>query len=391
MAARAEFPSRTHCLWSHAVRSMKKRVRAKSALSVLPPHQLHVVWSWTLCALTVAGVWLRPSTTQAQPESRAQTPPTWAVRVDANSRCAADSNFSSTLSDPIPPIQRASVDTAELIATVDVKREGNLQHASVQVFDQILKSPAGARDLTLPMAPCRETAEALSLIISVLVEAGRAPLAPALPPPPDPPPERPEPPPPHTEPEPQPRKHSTWEGKRYAWLGPKAGHDLTLQAGVGYGVLPGAYYGGTVGWGIRSARIWPIWLSATGFLPSVSDGGRGEFSAFYGSISVCPLTGTRARWRGQLCPSFATGVLRGEGKRLPSQNERSLPIALLGLEIKGDLRIAGPLALSLTGRLEAPLMRPNFAYDRLDGSSAQIFQTAPVTLTLLGGLSLVFR
>lgn len=373
---------------------MKKKVRSTLAISGTTLHQCLRGFSWTsrvvLCALGLsAAAQMDAVGTHAQ-DARPPSLPSWAVQVSSDSRCAADSDFAAQLGEPIPGPQRATAQEAELLATVSVHREGTTQLASVQVFDRILQSQAGARELSLPMASCRETAEALSLVISVLVEAGRTPQftepAPLVPPPPPPPPE-----PEARPPEPVNEKPSARVPKRYAWLGPKAGHDLTAQAGIGWGLLPSTYYGGTVGWGIRTAKLWPIWLSATGWLPQTSDDGRGEFSAFYGSVSVCPLTGQRGRLRGQLCPSFAGGVLKASGKGLATNEEQHAPLLLLGLEMKSDFRIAGPLALAVTGRAEAPLTHPKFAYDRLGGSRAEIFEPAPVNLTLTFGLSLIFR
>jgi hypothetical protein len=348
---------------------------------------------------------LRPSPAEAQAaEPAPQAPPTWAVQVDPQSRCAADADFAATLADPIPPRQRASVADAELVATVHVSRTPQALQASIQVFDRVLQSSAGARELTLPLTDCAQAADALSLVIGVLVEAGRTqPARPPepVPPPPPPPPELPPPEPPRGEEEeepapPPPEPPKVPEPKRYAWLGPRAGHDLAFQAGIGGGLLPGVYGGGSFGWGIRPAHAWPIWLSATGFWPQSASDQRGRFSALYGGISVCPLTGARGRISAQVCPSFSAGALWAEGRKLLTTKDRSLAQAFVGLELRGDLRIAGPLSLALTGRLDVPLIRQNFTYRRPGGDtspaeSVTIHRVAPVTLALLAGIALHFR
>ncbi|MFT3923077.1 MAG: hypothetical protein QM778_11120 [Myxococcales bacterium] len=361
----------------------------------MTPQRLSLALILSLGAAQVAPC--SPALSRVQAQDVAGTsaqPPTWAVRVDPSSRCASDPRFAADVAEPIPPAQRASVDSAELVAAVTLSRANGGLHANIQVYDRVLQSQAGARELDLPLASCRETADSIALVIGVLVEAGRT--APTPPAPPDEPPPPPPPPPPEEEPEeeepeqvapPEPEP----ERKRYAWLGPKAGHDLTIQAGVGWGLLPGAYAGGTVGWGIRAPRVWPIWLSGTGFLPKESADHRGRFSSVYGGIAVCPVHAERGAVRGQLCPSFAAGAIWAEGQQLANQRAKTAAIALVGLDLKGDLRLAGPLALSLTGRLEVPLLRQKFAYNQVGGQTGEIYEVAPLTLTLLAGLSLLFR
>jgi hypothetical protein len=95
--------------------------------------------------------------------------------------------------------------------------------------------------------------------------------------------------------------------------------------------------------------------------------------------------------RGQICPSFSAGMLWADGRQLPNARDRDEVTALVGLEFKADFRLVGPLAFSLTGRGEVPLLRQKFAYNRLGGETVEIHQVAPLTLSLLGGLSLLFR
>jgi hypothetical protein len=392
---------------------MKKKVRSPVAPSAATPCRLLSIRIRLLCALIVSWLMLVASPTprrghflawntrahaQAEPSNR--EPPTWAVQVDPRSRCAADPDFAPTLAEPIPPRQRASAESAELVATVTISREANALHASVQVFDQVLRSPAGSRELSLPVSGCAEAADALALVIGVLVEAGRAaPASAERPPEPPPPPPQPPPAPPEPEPPPEPApepEEPPQPAKRYAWLGPRAGHDLAFQAGMGWGLLPGVYGGGMVGWGIRPARIWPIWISATGSWPHDSSNEHGQFSAVYGGISICPLSGVRGRWSGQVCPGFWAGAMWAQGHKLRNTLAQSEPVALLGIELKADYRIVGPLALGLTGRVAAPLIRQQFVFNRpTDAPSGTeavgIYQVAPVTITLVAGPTLHFR
>ena len=107
------------------------------------------------------------------PSAATPAPPTWALQIAPQSRCASDPEFASELAEPIPAAQRAPTSSAELVAEVSVARSGRGLSASIHVFDRVLQSEAGARELSLPLAGCRETADAISLVIGVLVEAGR--------------------------------------------------------------------------------------------------------------------------------------------------------------------------------------------------------------------------
>jgi hypothetical protein len=371
---------------------MKKKVRSHDGS--VADSRAWLRWM-AFCSLVVASLWIGPVSAQDQP-----TPPTWAVRVRSEGRCADDARFAATLSDAIPVAQLAPVDSAELVAEVTVTASGQQQHASIRVYDRVLESEAGARELDLPLSSCAATADALSLVLGVLVEAGRA--APAPVPAqqtPEPPPEPATPPP--TAPPPSPTEEEVLPARkeeqrqappqRYAWLGPRAGHDLTLLGGGGWGLLPGVYAGGTAGWGIRLANMWPIWLTATGFLPRESKDGRGRFAAVYGGVAVCPLTFASGRLRAQVCPGLSAGALWAKAKGLLVARDQKHPIALAGLDFIGDFRVAGPLALSLRVRAEVPLSRERFVYYRADGATPELHQAAPVALSLFGGLSLLFR
>ncbi|HEY6878727.1 MAG TPA: hypothetical protein VI299_11945, partial [Polyangiales bacterium] len=158
----------------------------------------------------------------------------------------------ATLAAQIPFAQRTTIDEAELVAEVSILAEGR---ARVRVWDRILQSEAGSRELQLSSGSCDDQAEALALVIGVLVEAGRgapAPVPPAATPPPPPPPP-PQPPRPARRPAPP-------KATRHAWLGPRAGHDVFAAAGVGAGLLPWPAPTATVGWGIRGTKVWPVWI-----------------------------------------------------------------------------------------------------------------------------------
>jgi hypothetical protein len=317
----------------------------------------------------------------------APSEPTWAIEIQPNSRCAADPEFVARLSAQIPHGQRAPLETAELRARVFV---GPDLSARINVLDQFSRREAGERDVSLPRGNCERTADALALVIAVMVEAGRG----SFPTEPkdkvdEPPPRPPPPAPPPREPEPE--KPQRTRPKRHAWLGPPPGHDLIATAGVGYGLLPGWTLAITGGWGVRWASVWPIWLQVATGLSEPTPDPRARIGVAYGLLAVCPLHLEKARFRGQLCPTLGAGAMWSEGRQVLASASSTDPIALAGLHLGLHVRIAGPLELVALVRAEAPLIHIEFVYYRGDGAVPQLHETKPVTGSFLGGVGLRFR
>jgi hypothetical protein len=331
---------------------------------------------------------------QAQQASATVNLPSWAIEVAPLSMCAEDGSFAERLSASIPARQRAALEQAELRARVSVARD---RTASLSVYDQLTRREAGQRQITLPRGGCREAADALALVIAVMVEAGR-PLPSEEPPQePEPPPEPPEPPE-HPAREPKPPEPPVGDGKpeykrpeRYAWQGPPAGHDLTLAVGLGLGLLPSDGLGANVGWGVRGSRIWPIWLEATGWLPQESRDRHALVGAAYGLLSTCPLY---MKWRPvriRLCPGIGVGAVWAEGRRLPRTTTSVRLLTMAALTAGVHVRIFGPLELFLAARMEVPFARPKFVYRRAGGGLATIHEAAVIAGSFFGGLGLCFR
>jgi hypothetical protein len=316
--------------------------------------------------------------------------PTWAIEVVGQSLCAGDPEFEERLWGQIPERQRAPMASAELRARVAVAKD---QTASVSVYDQETRREAGQRRITLSQPGCRAAGEALALVVSVMVEAGRVPLAPEPEAPPQaPPPPGPNPPPaPAAPPAAPPPPANYVRPERHAWQGPPAGHDLVARAGTNYGLLPGWGIGVSAGWGVRGQRIWPIWISGTGWFNERSSDGRGRIGAGYGTLSTCPLHWGNARVRLRLCPGIAAGAMWSEGRRLP-QRKRNVNLLTMGaLEGAVHIRIVGPLELIFDVRMEVPVVRLNFVYERKDVGPTKVHMTRPVTGSFFGGLGLRFR
>jgi hypothetical protein len=334
-----------------------------------------------LYGAAVVGLWLAflraPARTHAQPLPVSAPVTTWAVRVADDSKCRESQSFVATLAAQIPFAQRTTESQAELVAEVAIF-EGGL--ARVLVHDRILQSEAGFRELQLTSSSCEDNAEALALVIGVLVEAGRG--APPPPPPPPPPP-LPLPPPPPPAAKPQGPKQV-----RHAWLGPRAGHDLNAAIGVGTGLLPGPAPLATVGWGIRGAQVWPFWLEATGSLRNTE---RVRFTAVYGSLLTCPLTGTWRTIRGRVCAGGSVGALKAEGRRLANTSEKTKALFLVGAELAASIPLVGPLELTLLGRLDVIPVRQRYLYDRSEIPDQTLYVVKSVSGSVFAGLALRFR
>jgi hypothetical protein len=252
------------------------------------------------------------------------------------------------------------------------------------VFDRVLQAEAGSRELQLDARGCDDNAEAVALVLAVLVEAGRGALSSAPPIAVSPPPP---PPPPPAPPRPAPLKRAE---PRHVWLGPRAGHDLSAAVGVGYGLLPGASLGGTVGWGIRSPKLWPIWLQVSGFRKGASADLSARFSTLYGGVMGCPLSGSWGRVRGRACASAAVGALWAEGVGLRQNYAKTRELYVLGIELAGNVRLIGPLELTTMLRGDGYPKRYLFNYSGPNGNT-WLHRPKPVSASAFVGLALRFR
>ncbi len=361
---------------------MKKKVRRAP-----PPHDMRALGLAALFFFVVgAFIALPVASVSAQPP-----PTTWSIQVTEDTRCAQAPGFHDQLAGQIPPEQRASEADAELVAVVSVRRAERSQTAIVTVIDRVLGAPAGERSITLPLSDCAATADALALVIGVLVEAGRG--APLQQPreeemekEPEPPAEPPAPSSPAAE-----ALRPTPPKKRYVWLGPRPGHDLTIGVGAGALLLPGVTWGGHFQWGLRVRGLWPIFMGATLYLPAETTDERAVFRAGYGSVATCPVHLSGGRWRARACPSFAAGMLKAEGRGFLESRKVKQPLVLVGAELASDLRIAGPLTVGLMARAEAPLMRPRFTYYKASGAEPALHQPKPVAISCYLTVGLRFR
>jgi len=360
---------------------MKKRVRLAPA-----PHDTAVkapprLLFFGLSAFLVGeALFSTQAPVMAQGEIVKTPKTTWAVQVTSDSRCARAPGFAEQLASQIPPDQKAAEADAELVAQVRVVRSGAGLSASIEVRDRVLGEPAGARAIELPASDCAATADALSLVLAVLVEAGRgAPIAEAE--------DEPEPAPALP---PRPKKRAP-RSTRYVWLGPRPGYDIQLGVLGNYGLLPGFAFGGTIEWTVRGQDFWPVILAATAYLPAETSDERARFTAGYGTVAVCPLHIERDRLRGRACPSFSIGLQNAEGRRFLESREVKQPLVLAGVELGGDIGLVGPLTAGLIARIEAPLLRQRFTYYASDGATPMLHQPKALAISSYVTVGLRFR
>lgn len=353
------------------------------------PFGLTLYVTVAICGL----LWLVSSQSSAQGIESVPSITTWAVRVAAGGRCEGSDAFAEALAAQIPVAQRAPVDQAELVAEVLIDPSGV---AHIRVFDRVLQSEAGSRELQLSSRSCGESAEAVSLVLAVLVEAGRgalrtaptpAPTAPPTPPlPVPPPPSPPPPPPPPPPPAPRPR------AQRHVWLGPRAGHDLNVAVGLSGGLLPAPAPGATVGWGIRGAKAWPVWLQLTGYRKHETSALPVRIQTLYASVLGCPF-GTRWKAvRARACLGASLGAVWNEGRRVGGNNEKvTSPVGLIGIELAASVSLVGPLEFTVLGRGDVSLLRTETYYIAADGSRRSLYEPKFISGALFAGLALRFR
>lgn len=338
---------------------------------------------WSVLVVALLAVWFVPGVGLTQ-----TTPPTtWAVRMAPESRCTTDRSFLDTLAIQIPRSQRADAEHAELVAEIEIS-DGM---AHIHVFDRVLQAEAGARELPLNSRFCSDIAESVALVLGVLVEAGRGALvtSPAAKPAPAP---RPPPEPPLAKEREAMRAQPAEPVRvRPVWRGPPAGHELSIAAGVNVGLVPAPVLGFSAGWGIRPASTWPIWLSASGWTGAESEDRRGKFGSFYAGLLTCPASGKRGRFSLRACAGLHAGAVWASSQDLAQTSSKRRPVALVGVELAANVRIVGPLELTLIGRADALLMRSRFYYATREGSEAKLYDPSVIIGGLFGGLALRFR
>lgn len=162
---------------------------------------------------------------------------------------------------------------------------------------------------------------------------------------------------------------------------------------AGLGLLPNAGLGVYGGGLLEPPHFIPlqgfgaVWLDNSAATEGL---GRATFSLMFLGGGLCPLTWRTSRVSAYGCANGHLGLIKshGEGFDVPASDERK-PYLAGALEGRVSIRLFGPIALRAAVSVAAPLVRDTFEYRRADGTSAKLFQMAPVVGTADFGFGVV--
>jgi hypothetical protein len=363
---------------------MKKKTRIARGIVVrdLPAFMSRSIFWFILIFLA------SPEIARAVPDEPAVSQSTWDLRVEDAGPCTADPGFVDELIVQVPAEKRPPAGQAADLGARLVMH--NREHATITVVDGSSGAVLGGRDVPLPLGNCRAAAETIGFVLTVLIQSGRdfpsptesEPVAPVAPPS-----EAAEPPPPAEE---RPMRRLS---ERYAWLGPPPAHEVSLQVGTSYGLVPGIPIGARGAWTIRAQSAWPVTLWASGWRSTSTDAANAKFGAIYGGVAVCPLHAEPEGFHVRLCASIAAGAAYAQARdpRLYERAKFAEILVLPGIQASFAVRLLGPLFADATVQADMPLPRRSFSYQRIDDSAAAIYRTGWVVPAAYLGLSLRFR
>jgi hypothetical protein len=165
---------------------------------------------------------------------------------------------------------------------------------------------------------------------------------------------------------------------------PEPAEPVTVALGpdlaVSYGMLPGA----AVGFGLASdftvPPLWPVALSTHGWPVSqaIEGGSGGNLWAWTIGAALCPVLASARAWGAYGCLGLTGGSIDSSGTQLDVS--RSTTRAYVQGELRFGLRvrIGGPFFAVAEGGAGVPFARDTYSYTAADGTSRQVFETAPV-------------
>ena len=114
------------------------------------------------------------------------------------------------------------------------------------------------------------------------------------------------------------------------------------------------------------------------------------FTLAYLSGGLCPVRARGERLHVFACLVSQLGFLRARSQGFAVATDDKLAVLYnIGIEGRASLRIAGPFAVRAGFSGVVPIVRSPFLYERGDGTSATLFQVAPIALT--GDLGIGFE
>lgn len=172
-------------------------------------------------------------------------------------------------------------------------------------------------------------------------------------------------------------------------IGFGVGQRVTVQTGV----MPGA----TFGLGAHADLVvrGPSLLSPRFRLSGIfsrsgdinADGGRATFDWLTARLEGCPVRfGFDSFWNIRPCVYLDAGRLRGEGFDIEPHRQKSVFWTAAGLELSGELRLFGPLALGAEAGLLLPFRRDRFYFD----PDTDLHEVPAAGFSAAAGLGLLF-
>jgi len=120
-------------------------------------------------------------------------------------------------------------------------------------------------------------------------------------------------------------------------------------------------------------------------------GAKLTVSGAMGSLGVCPIALRGEKYSVFACGALGVGAFDAKPSGFDSQpSEKTRFIFLPGVDVRGSLRIAGPLRASMTLSGMVPTARDTYVFDRADGTQPRIFQPSVLAGKAVAGLGVTF-
>lgn len=227
----------------------------------------------------------------------------------------------------------------------------------------------GERRLESRDRNCSALGGPASLVIALMVEAGKARVSLTTPP------------------EPTPRETEIDAPSSHA-----QGTRTLFAAGItASNLLPGLAVGQAFDVGFAPAHFVPFLVGARLYWPTSSErGGRGgSLWAWHAGASICPDLSTSGRTTLALCVGAQAGAVYGTGFGLDYDESAAEPYLQTDAKLVGSLRLFGSLGVFAELGAAVPLLNARFVYLNGDQSREEVFRPAPVLA--FGGIGLELR
>lgn len=230
----------------------------------------------------------------------------------------------------------------------------------------------GTREIASEADDCSAMADALPVVVALLVDVPRKDVRLALP-----------------EPTFVPRAYRSRPMVRPVEQPSRAWSvGLTASADVAYHLLPGTALGAAVSLWADPPWGWPLETWIESWYPTSSEGERAvRVVANNVGVGTCPWV-FRSKLRIGACGGVAAGTISGSGQGLDYASEQIRPWADARLGARVDVPLWKLLSLRVDALAVVPITRHRYTYVLPDHSEVELFRPAPVVPLARVGLSL---